>query len=48
MAANDSDDLRVETRDGVAVLKMNRPERLNALSRPMIDGAIAALECRGR
>jgi len=44
MDANDSDDLCVETRDGVAVLTMNRPERLNALSRPMIDGAIAALE----
>jgi len=38
-------DLQVETRDdGVAVLTMNRPERLNALSAPMIDGAIAALE----
>ena len=38
-------DLRVETRDdGVAVLTMNRPERLNALSAPMIEGAIAALE----
>ena len=44
MDANESDDLRVETRDGVAVLTMNRPERLNALSRPMIDGAITALE----
>lgn len=36
--------LRVETRDGVAVLTMNRPERLNALSQPMIDAGIAALE----
>jgi 2-(1,2-epoxy-1,2-dihydrophenyl)acetyl-CoA isomerase len=37
-------DLRVEIQDGVAVLTMNRPERLNALSQAMIDGAIAALE----
>jgi 2-(1,2-epoxy-1,2-dihydrophenyl)acetyl-CoA isomerase len=36
--------LLVEIRDGVAVLTMNRPERLNALSQAMIDGAIAALE----
>lgn len=37
-------DLLVEVRDGVAVLTMNRPERLNALSRSMIDAAIATLE----
>ena len=38
-------DLLVEIRDdGVAVLTMNRPERPNALSAPMIEGAIAALE----
>jgi 2-(1,2-epoxy-1,2-dihydrophenyl)acetyl-CoA isomerase len=36
--------LLFDLREGVAVLTMNRPERLNALSRPMIDGAIAALE----
>ncbi len=36
--------LLVETRDGVAVLTMNRAERLNALTQPMIDSAIAALE----
>lgn len=36
--------LLVEIRDRVAVLTMNRPERLNALSQPMIDGAITALE----
>ena len=41
----DAADLQLEIRDdGVAVLTMNRPERLNALSAPMIDGAIAALE----
>lgn len=36
--------LLVEIHDGVAVLTMNRPDRLNALSQPMIDSAIAALE----
>ena len=36
--------LLFDLREGVAVLTMNRPERLNALSRPMIDAAIAALE----
>jgi 2-(1,2-epoxy-1,2-dihydrophenyl)acetyl-CoA isomerase len=36
--------LLVEIRDGVAVLTMNRPERLNALSQAMIDTAIATLE----
>ncbi len=39
-----STDLMVDIHDGVAVLTMNRPERLNALSQAMIDGAIAALE----
>ena len=38
MDSNDSE-LCVETRDGVALLTMNRPERLNALSRAMLDGA---------
>jgi 2-(1,2-epoxy-1,2-dihydrophenyl)acetyl-CoA isomerase len=44
MTASEQAHLLVEILDGVAVLTMNRPERLNALSRPMIDGAIAALE----
>lgn len=37
-------DLLVQIRDGVAVLTMNRPERLNALSKSMIDSAISTLE----
>ena len=37
-------DLMVDIHDGVAVLTMNRPERLNALSQAMIDSAIATLE----
>lgn len=37
-------DLLVDVRDGVAVLTMNRPDRLNALSPTMIDTAIATLE----
>jgi 2-(1,2-epoxy-1,2-dihydrophenyl)acetyl-CoA isomerase len=34
----------VDTRDGIGVLTMNRPERLNALSQQMIDSAIDTLE----
>jgi 2-(1,2-epoxy-1,2-dihydrophenyl)acetyl-CoA isomerase len=41
---SDESHLLVDIRDGVAVLTLNRPERLNALSRPMVDEAIAALE----
>jgi 2-(1,2-epoxy-1,2-dihydrophenyl)acetyl-CoA isomerase len=36
--------LLVDIRDGIAVLTMNRPERLNALSQDMIDRAIDTLE----
>ena len=39
-----SEHLLTETRDGVAILTFNRPERLNALSGEMIRSAIAALE----
>ena len=38
-----SEDLLERVEDGVAVLTMNRPERLNALSRPMLDAMLAAL-----
>jgi 2-(1,2-epoxy-1,2-dihydrophenyl)acetyl-CoA isomerase len=44
MATTGESDLLFELRDGVAILTMNRPERLNALSRPMLDAGIAALE----
>jgi 2-(1,2-epoxy-1,2-dihydrophenyl)acetyl-CoA isomerase len=36
-------DLSETIKDGVAVLTMSRPERLNALSRPMLDGLLEAL-----
>jgi len=36
--------LLVDIRDGIAVMTMNRPERLNALSQDMIDRAIDTLE----
>jgi 2-(1,2-epoxy-1,2-dihydrophenyl)acetyl-CoA isomerase len=36
-------DLLEEVADGVAVLTMNRPDRLNAMSRPMLDAMLEAL-----
>jgi 2-(1,2-epoxy-1,2-dihydrophenyl)acetyl-CoA isomerase len=36
-------DLLEEVKDGVAVLTMNRPDRLNALSGPMLDAMETAL-----
>ena len=36
-------DLLEAITDGVAVLTLNRPERLNAMSRPMLDGLLEAL-----
>ena len=39
-----SDHLKVEVRERVAILKFNRPEKLNALSTDMIQSSIAALE----
>jgi 2-(1,2-epoxy-1,2-dihydrophenyl)acetyl-CoA isomerase len=37
-------DLLETTKDGVAVLTMNRPDRLNAMSRPMLDAMLEALQ----
>jgi 2-(1,2-epoxy-1,2-dihydrophenyl)acetyl-CoA isomerase len=36
-------DLLEIVKDGVAVLTLNRPERLNAMSRPMLDALLEAL-----
>jgi 2-(1,2-epoxy-1,2-dihydrophenyl)acetyl-CoA isomerase len=38
-----SQDLLEVVKDGVAVLTMNRPDRLNALSRPMLEAMLEAL-----
>jgi enoyl-CoA hydratase len=47
------DEVLVEDRpDGVRILRLNRPERLNALTPDMIDGLTAAMDgppgCRAR
>src|SRR5499426_4053261 len=36
-------DLLEATKDGVSVLTLNRPERLNAMSGPMLDALLEAL-----
>jgi len=36
-------DLLEQVKDGVAVLTLNRPDRLNAMSRPMLDALLEAL-----
>lgn len=38
-----TNDLLEAVKDGVAVLTLNRPERLNAMSRPMLDALLEAL-----
>jgi 2-(1,2-epoxy-1,2-dihydrophenyl)acetyl-CoA isomerase len=38
-----TNDLLESVKDGVAVLTLNRPERLNAMSRPMLDALLEAL-----
>ena len=38
-----TDDLLARVEDGVAILTMNRPERRNALSDPMLEGMALAL-----
>src|SRR5713101_3760319 len=38
-----TNDLQEAIKDGVAVLTLNRPERLNAMSRPMLDALLEAL-----
>jgi len=43
LMATDTDDLRFAVEDRVAILTLNRPDKLNALSDAMIDAAIAAL-----
>src|ERR1019366_3804141 len=39
-----TNDLRVEIDDGVATFTLNRPERRNALTQPMLDGLARGLE----
>lgn len=39
-----SDDVLVETADGVAVVTLNRPERLNAISDGWVEGVIEAFD----
>ena len=41
---SDTDDLLAELTDGILVLTMNRPERRNALSRPMLDAMSRSLD----
>lgn len=38
-----TDDIAVEVADGVMTITLNRPDRRNAMSGPMLDGLVAAL-----
>ncbi len=38
-----TDDIAVEVTDGVMTITLNRPDRRNAMSTPMLDGLVAAL-----
>ena len=38
-----TDDIAVEITDGVMTITLNRPDRRNAMSTPMLDGLVAAL-----
>ena len=38
-----TDDIAVEVTDGVMTVTLNRPERRNAMSTPMMDGLVAAI-----
>ena len=38
-----TNDLLENVKDGVAVLTLNRPDRLNAMSGPMLDALLEAL-----
>lgn len=44
-----ADNLSVHIADGIAILTLNRPEKLNAFTREMLQGLVAALdECDAR
>ena len=42
------DHITLDRRDGIAVLTLNRPKRLNAMHQPMLQGKQAGVEHLGR